>query len=226
MTDKPILFSGPMVQALIEGRKTQTRRVLKLAGVRPDYIGPSGCEDDPTCWGWWDDDAGGYITVEGDEDSHPIGWRDGWRDWIGAYRPGDRLWVRETWSGPYLAGDTAPRLRDASLRNPIWYWADGNPENGDWEPPRPSIHMPRWASRLTLVVSDVRVQRLQNISKADAVAEGVPNARYAINPISSFQRLWDSLNAEREPWDRNPWVAALTFEVHRCNIDQMEARHD
>lgn len=113
---------------------------------------------------------------------------------------------------------------------------------------RPSTHMPRWASRLTLTVTDVRVQRLQDISDADAIAEGVTRCTWAEDmagdgrtewhvpectpgeypgctnshptPRGPFMELWDQINGTGA-WQANPWVCATTFEVHRCNIDQM-----
>lgn len=217
MADRPIIFSAPMVRALLDGQKTQTRRVLKLAGRAPEYIGPIGCQDDPTCWGW-DHADGGYITVAGDDNDHLPGWRDGWRDWSGAYAPGDRLWVREAvcwvsaWGWRYRAdNDDLTEKREAG-------------EVGRW---RPSIHMPRWASRLTLTVTDVRVQRLQDISEADAIAEGGDATRVTEfhtlampSFIAGFQGLWNSLHGPGA-WDANPWVVALTFDVVRGNIDQM-----
>lgn len=214
MADRPIIFSAPTVRALIEGRKTQTRRLLKLAGRAPDYIGPSGCKDDPTCWGW-DNADGGYITVEGDEKDHLPGWRNGWRDWSGAYAPGDRLYVREAF---------CPRLGyPAPIAKPHYRADNDRPEwRRLW---KPSIHMPRWASRLTLTVTDVRVQRLQGISAADAVAEGVDAVTMADIPRqaamsrrSDFAALWNSLHGP-DAWDANPWVVAVTFTVEQRNID-------
>ena len=89
---------------------------------------------------------------------------------------------------------------------------------GKWKSP---IHMPRWASRLTLVVTDVRVQRLHSINEADAIREGVTLIEESLeNPRDAFVLLWNSIHGP-EAWALNPWVAALTFTVHRCNIDQM-----
>lgn len=176
MTDHPILFSGPMIRALLDGRKTQTRRVLK-------------------------EDVSGYFCPP-------------------KIRRGDRLWVRETHG--FEAIDTARGVK-------VKYRASNGlalpPESG-W---KPSIHMPRWASRLTLTVTDVRVQRLQDISEEDAKAEGVGSIEShipgfeSVTCVQSFQKLWDGLNADRGfGWDVNPWVAAYTFTTHPQNID-MEA---
>lgn len=222
MTDHPMIFSGPMIRALIEGRKSQTRRVLE---PQPDFRGGAGYCHDAEEWGWEDED-GYHISVL---DIAPNG-----------YRVGDRIWVRETWSGDHEVGNIPPSQRPEFLQGPIWYWADAGPDSGDWERPRPSIHMPRWASRLTLVVTDVRVQRLQEISDADAQAEGA-FSRSAVgddpmhptwtmtgdgwrhdSPRAAFGAYWDSLNAKRAPWSNNPWVCALSFTVHHRNIGQME----
>lgn len=162
--ERPILFSAAMVRAILDGRKTQTRRVLK-----PQPVTSPGRLTGP----WQDSDGRwGMMATE---------WR--YSERLGNYEPeretflpfkvaavGDCLWVRETWSGPYRMGDIPPRDWQPGL--PIWYWADGNPDDGDWCRPRPAIHMPRWASRITLEVTDVRVQRLQDISEEDALAEG------------------------------------------------------
>lgn len=191
---RPILFSAPMVTALLAGRKTQTRRLAKAAVDRN-----FGC---------------------------PYG------------APGDLLWVRETFSGPHCMeaseGCAAAPPSKWGRSSRIWYWADGNPQDGDWTRPRPAIHMPRWASRLTLRITDVRVQRLQDISEWDAIAEGIecvggrasiaPWADYCglsrfSAPSRSFQSLWESIHGP-ESWDANPWVWALSFDVLRGNIAQ------
>lgn len=219
MADRPIIFSAPMVRALLEGRKTQTRRVLKLAGRSPEFIGPRGCEADPTCWGWETPD-GYFITVEGDEKDHAPEWRNGWRDWAGAYAPGNRLWVRESITRQETDQGVGYQTyaADGSKVWPLTQWF--HRRNAV-----PSIHMPRWASRLTLTVTDVRVQRLQDISEEDAVAEGVDAIsmedvprQAAMSRRSDFGALWNSLHGAGA-WDANPWIIALTFTVQRGNID-------
>lgn len=222
MTDRPILFSGPMVNALLDGRKTQTRRVLRV----PAPFDPS---DNISV-----EIATGFIEPQ--------------------FRRGDRLWVRETWRPHYLgdgiwdldvsyaADGERRRINDGEFGKKDWTWPKAA-DRGNVSP----LFMPRWASRLTLTVNEVRVQRLQEMSDADAVAEGVemesadppfyyvpgiwphsitavgieePGGRHAAR---SFAKLWDSLNAHRAPWDSNPWVVALSFTVRRGNIDQAPA---
>lgn len=229
---RPILFSGPMVRALLDGRKTQTRRVLKPQPPKDeygdDYItrlnGPE-----------WYEPA--VVDKYGDEvPGKPIwGVYDELGEW-GApvpYMPGDLLWVRERWSDELLApGEVyyyATALEDGLRADEV--------AEIRW---RPSIHMPRWASRITLEVTDVRVQRLQEITDEDALAEGVTKVRehcYVIRgidydeighchscPIARFAKLWDSLNAKRGfGWDQNPWVIALTFSVHHQDVDELLA---
>lgn len=236
MTDHPIIFSVPMVRALLNGRKTQTRRVLKPQPLLS--LVPCADRGIPVATNDW-----GSIIYR------PL-----------PYAPGDRLWVREKhWcvelkgggiGAPYLVYDeewsTGPgaRVPEPAEERPWWgppYWDDKREIR--WGA-RPSIHMPRWASRLTLVVTDVRVQRVREISEADAIAEGVllspdrrphyrieltrPNdvgadAVDADRATSCFRHLWDSLNAKRGfGWEADPWVVALTFTVHHQNIDQMQ----
>lgn len=226
MTDRQILFSGPMVQAILREirapgtGKTQTRRVLKhQPRIRPELVEPTGSGQP-----YW-------AVFNGDWEDHVVSV---------PYASGDRLWVRETWSDVW-----AVRKVRISMREPapgaIWYWADGDPTEFEWERPRPSIHMPRWASRITLEVTDVRVQLLQEIREADAVAEGIiqlpqidkdGGRHFTVDGVDgidektaarAFRTLWDSLNADRAPWASNPWVVAISFKPHLCNIDQMEA---
>lgn len=223
MSDKPILFSGPMIRALIDGRKTQTRRVLKpWPGMQAKWLTMETLHRAPACY---------LAKVEGNlgvQMQHPLaGTTQTYGDvdemspltWVRLpYAPGDRLYVREAC---HIDGDQVNYRADTpeSCDTTGWGW-------------RPSIHMPRWASRLTLTVTDVRVQRAQEISEADAQAEGVTpidesNERkwehYSPYGVA-FHTLWDSLNEARGyGWDANPWVAAYTFTVHRQNIDQMGA---
>lgn len=188
--ERPILFSAPMVRAILDGRKTQTRRVF----VPPPPFAPGDDIDVQL--------ATGSIAPR--------------------FAVGDRLWVRETWSGPYRMGDIPPRDWLPGL--PIWYWADGAPAAGDWTKPKPSIHMPRWASRITLEVTEVRVQRLQDISKEDARAEGASldmiYERESPSFRAGFQVLWTSIHGPGS-WDANPWVTAITFR----RIDQAGGQH-
>lgn len=178
MSEHPILFSGPDVCAIIEGRKTQTRRlVTHRHGIH--FLGGQGERDDPSCWGWSFDgpDHSGYMVLErGLNQRHdhglvsmpcPYG------------KPGDRMWVRETWG---LAAHTDPTdwhrgsIAGVSAGEILERWRVEY--RADWQTDgdacywRPSMFMPRWASRITLRVTNVRVQRLQEISEEDARAEG------------------------------------------------------
>ena len=210
MADKQILFSAPMVRALLDGRKTQTRRVINAPSAH-DAIAVFGAD---------------FLTLRGNFGLLPIR----------AHR-GDRLWVREAWrSMDGLDGSNATEIAanciEAGYRRPwapLHYEADG--ARVDWiaEPRgfgtkagryRHARFMPRWASRLTLIVTDVRVQRLQEISRGDAMAEGCPFSNMADGPTPCdwFADLWNSINGP-EAWDANLWVAAYSFRVIRANID-------
>lgn len=238
---KPILFSGPMVRALLEGRKTQTRRVLLgpwRGRPRPEFRGPRGCMDDPECWGWENGETGEHVGIVPSLDG-------AYSDYIRTpYAPGDLLYVRESWA----ARLDEDHIKPVDLnRKSAFFWADGPGKccntgcNGAAGKVRPSIHMPRRFSRITLEVTDVRVERVQDISDEDAQAEGIYETgatgylpphpimwSYGESsfdkPVWAFQHLWDSLNAKRGfGWDVNPWVAATSFEVRRQNVDDIEA---
>lgn len=213
MTDRPIIFSAPIVQALLAGRKTQTRRVLRNQPANVYF------NDESSTWfEWW---------YEGRE---PCGapTREVERPLKLPYSVGDRLWVREA------------HAISANIDLPVWFRlgheeakAPGPRVDVKW---RPSIHMPRWVSRLTLIVDDVRIERLQDISEDDARAEGVrkvagffqvekPNRMVAgcTSARAAYALLWHSLNAKRAPWSSNPWVAAISFRVVKTNIDKEDA---
>ena len=189
--ERPIIFSGPMVRAILDGRKTQTRRVVRgtpSAATKAEFLeGVQGTK-------WIPARAGFFIAGPKSMGTIPCPYGD----------RGDRLWVRETWGyAQNEDGEEDPEAAD--LREGY----DGPPRK--W---RPSIFMPRWASRLTLEITDVRVQRVQEISEADAVAEGCAPFRGMgdSGPIWNYLALWDSLNAKRGfPWRSNPWVFAITF---------------
>jgi hypothetical protein len=205
VTDRPILFSAPMVQALLAGTKTQTRRVV--TPQPPDWV---------SCYNERLVDAHFWCEHDRDDDSmrHWPSYEHGLPCPYGA--PGDRLWVRETW-GPCDGG----ACYRASERDGVL------PDGGRWHP---SIHMPRWASRITLEVTDVRVERLQDISEADAIADGVKHSQRAVSPSKadpcwwdylqdepnyrnardSYASLWEKINGAGS-WDANPWVWVIEF---------------
>lgn len=212
MTDKPILFSAPMVRALLEGRKTQTRRAIPEKAVDAYYE-----YDD-----WCSNVSAGVPTSRQWE-------RDFFLERI-RFRPGDRLYVREAWHAARSLDRVKPRdiPRDADIEHAAT--ARSYAEIGLKGRQRPGIHMPRWASRLTLTVTDVRVERLQDCSEADALAEGIgqfgrffglPDADWdegELSAVAAYHRLWNSINGPGS-WEANPWVVAVTFAVENRNID-------
>lgn len=234
MSDKGIIFSAAMIRALLAGRKMQTRRLFKARfgmgepmNLQDHGIGDySGSNSDPASWG--------YPGAEEGCDMSLAHW-----PYLSGYSVGDRLYVRE-----------ANELHDENGRDVRRHVADGsklqwsNREQAAWieEYSRkhcPSIHMPRWASRLWLAVTEVRVQRLQDCSEADAVAEGIESYGYGTlwgwidylqtnpnltrcfaDPRESYRSLWNSLHtAKGTAWEANPWIVAVSFDVHLGNID-------
>lgn len=225
MDVKPILFSGPMVRALLEGRKTQTRRLMKQQEALSSAYAP--IIDGGTVYN--------YAGEEVVDQAH--------------FAVGDLLWVREKFHTanvncwPDLPKSRVPSggaklgkkllYDDQAIYFAASYDRSGKPTY------HPAIHMPRWASRLTLEVTDVRVQRLQEISIDDTDAEVFggdfphivlpelfPDADKAgeLSLPECFSLLWDSINASRGfGWDANPWVAAISFRVHPMNIDEFIA---
>lgn len=241
-----------MVRALLDGRKTQTRRVVKDMPNRPSLDN----------WKYEPRHAEPYLDAycaEQKTPANPRGMSDRWGWWTRDDRPGplfrvpaapgDRMWVRETWR---ISPDACEGWPPEAVPCKGWidYRAGGAEEMSapsfshaldafgrqvdvDWdclpETWRPSIFMPRWASRLTLIVEDVRVQRLHEISEEDARAEGTSEpslrelggdlAQAAWSDRQVFSRLWNSLHGP-DAWAANTWVCALTFRVERRNIDQ------
>lgn len=226
--ERPILFNGAMVRAILEGRKTQTRRVVKPK---------RGGDCNESMWlqalrnvvEWREQDGRWYGLM-------------GYRTLAFAVCPygkvGDRLWVRETWQGPLLstAGDYHKHniggMKALQYPEHCVYRAtdtlnavDDDDRELCW---RPSIHMPRWASRILLEITDVRVERLNDISVADALAEGIEKTKqpgtgvdlylnyrtYAFGTgkaIDSYRSLWESINGQGS-WDENPWVWVVEFK--------------
>ena len=179
MKERPILFSAPMVLALLAGRKTQTRRLLKPGR----FILPTGDEK-------WDYNGAALVREEGGGTSvYPL-------PFCPYGVPGDRLWVRETWC--WYDGDYG-RVCEFRADNP-------DPLALKW---RSSIHLPRRLSRIDLELTDVRVQRLQDISREDAKAEGMCGCQ-TCSPTEEYADVWNGINGAGS-WDTNPWVWALTF---------------
>ncbi|CAN0620467.1 conserved protein of unknown function [Burkholderia multivorans] len=210
MKERPILFSGPMVRAILEGRKTQTRRVVKWRDVRPGLnLQFSGLTASAIGDAW--------VLESPTRASHE--WRCAPTQCPHGHI-GDRLWVREThlnWWKLDEANPEGPRV----FSHVAAYAADGY-ELEPGEKWIPSIHMLRAASRITLEITGVRVERLQDISETDARAEGVTiedrhNMGYCAGAdrppsIRAFRELWDGLNAARgHGWDANPWVWVIEF---------------
>lgn len=217
MKERPILFSAPMVRVLLEGRKTQTRRVVKPQP--PSGHNFAGFTTHSTCSA----DEGKAVWAAG---SGPL-MHEAHRVRCPYGQPGDRLWVREAWRLCREADGVKPRDTDAAYR--CWYEADA-PHQPGFGRLRPGMFMPRWASRITLEITEVRVQRVQEISEEGAIAEGIERddegrwtdyqnlgfGGYFDHPIQgarfSFASLWDSINAKRGfGWDANPWVWCLSF---------------
>jgi hypothetical protein len=233
--ESPILFRAPLVRALLAGTKTQTRRIVKLPHSNPlgqwepTTVGGPGVrfsDGSPA-----PEQTAIWHTRTGDAVFCPYG------------QPGDRLWVREAFRfaaslDRLSPSDVGEKALDAGYNTP-WaptqFEADGS-RAGAWHgfdtPPtvttpgklRPGIHMPRWACRLVLEVAAVRVERLQSISQADALAEGVWTAGPAkesgildrspggsvLNHVGAFRNLWEEINGAGS-WEANPWVWVVEF---------------
>jgi hypothetical protein len=230
MAEKPILFSGEMVRAILDGRKTQTRRVIKFPKHVPDFVTHDIASVNPDGRGDWVAWSPRPVTDEQSKKMYPNG-----GGFICPYGPGDLLWVRETWATWRMYDDVKPSelSEDVSL----WWPANGSSRRELHHKPgknRPSIFMPRWASRITLRVTDVRVERVQDISADDAIFEGAVDAgvvaAYEASEyteygdeheipdmcIDQFRALWESINGPRGfGWDENPWVWVVEFEMVR-----------
>jgi hypothetical protein len=203
--ERQILFSAPMIRALLDGTKTQTRRLMNPQPVHAQHHEWNGAviHDDEQrlwCWKWHTYDNLWDEHVRDDERRHlavkcPYG------------RAGEQLWVKETWTHDADSLDDArAQHEDAMSMSSVYYRAsmpDDEAETMRW---RPSIFMPRWASRITLKIVEVRVQLLQEISEDDARAEGVADR-------ASYALLWDRINGASRSlcWAKNPWIWALTF---------------
>lgn len=217
MADKGIIFSAAMVRALLDGRKTQTRRLASF--VTPQVAtGLWHCRGNGG--GMWNMDDAQVLEL-----AHLYA----------PYAAGDRLYVREAWTVRGRYTDVVEVGYRASAREshtefveqwPIDKAVPGKGQWPLWPKYGPSIHMPRWASRLWLEVTDVRVQRLQDISADDAFDEGVKltdkscGSVYYFDEVEDYRDLWNSLHtAPGTTWVDNPWIVAVSFNVNRGNID-------
>ncbi|MGO0720039.1 morphogenetic protein [Klebsiella pneumoniae] len=228
MTERGMIFNAEMVRAILDGRKTQTRRIMKIQpehsglGLRRVIDSKNGSDDGKYFWSL--SDACG-LKIRSKSFTCPFG------------SVGDRIWVRETFQGPLFDYD----LMDSYCKDPTpfekpefcVYKADGVPAPEFYDADdelhccwRPSIHMPRWASRILLEITNVRVERLNAISEEDAAAEGVPPAGSLLPDYPgtfltpkgdfatakvAFQRLWESIYGA-ENWQANPWVWVIEFK--------------
>lgn len=193
MAVRPIIFSAPMVKALLAGRKTQTRRVAKITAIMGNRVAITSPDESLIELEPGEFKRGVFHYLSTGPLSGPYDAR---------FAVGDVLYVREQARGQ------------------------------GWDPAGSGRFMPRWASRLTLAVTDVRVERLQDISEADAQAEGICRMDDGTwswsedtkvvgwhTPRGAFDALWTSINGPAA-WAENPWIVALTFTVHRQNVDQ------
>lgn len=211
--ERPILFSGKMIQAILAGHKTQTRRLVTVPWLGARRALPY----EP----YWVDTDGKLLACDEYGDYHPA------ERWLSGYGdPGDQLWVRETWclAHPDYHSEEEGLRKGRPVRDGRWchYAATDDVDMGDGLGWRPSIHMPRWASRISLEVTEVRIERLQEIGDNDAVAEGFGEERGAVGqqvrpgPRERFAELWDQINGDRWPeraaaWESNPWVWVVSF---------------
>lgn len=214
MKERPIIFNDEMVRAILAGRKTMTRRPMKVQPESPNFglsfITESNRKSDEGKYFWSISDACG-LKIRSNPFPCPFG------------AVGDRLWVREAFQGPLFDEDQVQEYWEDNSRfeNPEFceYRADGNhePEYFDaddnlrhgW---RPSIHMPRWASRITLEITDIRVERLQDITEGDARSEGVTLSNPRIlSHRDEFRQLWGDIYG-CDGWRSNPWVWVIAFK--------------
>ena len=241
MKERPILFSAPMVRAILAGRKTQTRRIIKPQPVRSlPHTKSEGNLDihRPMGWRWQDRFAGRQRSLFAADEAGGV--HEVTRDGCPFGQPGDRLWVRETWCDAdcfyqshendvpsvigYAADLSAIQFNGTKPRKIPKYDIDQwNWDSVKW---RPSIFLRRWASRITLGVTDVYVERLGDLTGENARAERINLPRCSCevcsrsvmmcpadagSHVEEFSHLWDKINGERAPWSASPWVWVVEF---------------
>jgi hypothetical protein len=258
MADKGIIFSAPMVRALLDGRKTQTRRIIKPCpwtdDREPPYVAPYAegaravwCDDfDCSVRSLPFPAVGDRLYVReacrAEELQRPQGTRPATRQERARFKRTEVVTCDELDGADgirYLADDAWAKIENTREAGDAWlelfHYGKGPADRmAGLGKGVPSIHMPRWASRLTLLVTDVRVQRVAEISEADARAEGLEwvaptygvsglAASWSGDPRESFRALWNSLHTKPgERWEDNPWVCAVSFTVRHGNIDRSD----
>ena len=200
MKEHPILFSTEMVKAILAGQKTQTRRVVKLRNG--DTVGNISESGKVLEW----------IICDKDGDEVPL-------EFACPYgSTGDRLWVRETFAPEQMAsGKTNIVYRADGVNPPTYIMANGKEIPTLW---KPSIFMPRWASRITLEITGIKVERVQDITPEDCFAEGIENVGDGVGRLgdtwsmatSLYASLWNKINGKKYPWKDNSWVWAISFK--------------
>lgn len=201
VTERGMIFNGEMVRAILDGRKTQTRRIMK---PQPADDIARGVFPNPDAYGW----KSSLKHKHGSTTAHfcPFG------------QPGDRIWVRETFRVHSRATDVATLVYKASERQSWNEQTHRVPVSVCNKPAvieiwTPSIHMPRWASRILLEITDVRVERLKSISEEDAKAEGAPTECCVIGDkhFLGFRSLWKDIYGD-DSWQANPWIWVIEFK--------------
>lgn len=195
MKERPIIFSAPMVRAILEGKKTQTRRIMKHQVCEPGIV---------------EIDSAGYCMIVKDNGVKIQGWHCPYG------KVGEKLWVRETWSKAKSPGSSHIFYRsdgDVSGKQLAIHYIE---REKNW---RPSVFMPRHASRITLEITGVRVERLNDISEEDSIAEGCDESKsdsaisqgWYEKPRRAFMRRWEFINGAGS-WAKNPWVWVIEFK--------------
>lgn len=215
--ERPVIFGPESIRAILSGSKTQTRRVISPQPVHDERLNV------------WQFSASLRASEQGDYFDDKNDFPESWLNFCPYGKPCDRLWVRETWQYVGPGSGCCDSCDDEALANPanhsignVWYRADPKDYGITW---RPSIFMLRWASRITLQIESIRVERLQEISEDDAKAEGLlewklddmpayEGARDSLHvtAVSAYASLWNSINLKRGyGWSLNPWVWVVTF---------------
>lgn len=218
---RPIIFSGDSVRAILSSTKTQTRRVIKhdrgadrIIWIDNGELFPNRSGDERPWCGW-------VAQIDALNGLHlPISHIPG--------KVGDRLWVKEKWKSLGAYPDNAQVGIEYAAGGRAHYetsdWAKYMPLDTAW---RSTLFMPRWASRITLEITGVRVQRVQDISHEDAIVEGCSGCDWIASspyfpsphtdsgqlPVEEFQERWDRLNGKKHPWASNPWIWIIEFKV-------------